>query len=316
LLVGAAHELSARALVHLGRFDEAVSRFAEVNKVALQAVASPLNCARIMRRKGDLPATVKWLDAAEAKTAGHANVLLERGMTYLQMKEPAKALPLLEKASRSEPWNVHAKPLLAEAYVALGRKAEAKAALASVAGELGSDPAVARRLGFLQLQDKDFRKAAASLERALAVSPRDPGGWKALGTARLKAKDYAAAAEAFANSTTLEPGDAKAWYRLGVLRSKLGDHTRAAEALERVVGLQAKSGKMLHRLGMTYLAAKDKGGVRRTLERLARAPHPRAPRLRRSRPRQGPEEEGPCESALPPLSSPPWPCGPSPRSPV
>jgi Tfp pilus assembly protein PilF len=120
---------------------EAVLRLSPTHAIAAD------HLARLLRAQGDRAGADRRLDALFAAGGENYEALTDRAEDYLTEGEPAKALPLLARATGTFPEPARGWGLLARARAAHG----------------------------------DSRGAAAAARRALAIDPKDPDARKALG---------------------------------------------------------------------------------------------------------------------------------------
>jgi Tfp pilus assembly protein PilF len=125
----------------------AKSTFEAVLRLSPTHAISADHLAGLLRAQGDRAGADRRLDALFAAGGENYEALTDRAEDYLTDREPAKALPLLARATGTFPEFARGWGLLARARAALG----------------------------------DSRGAAAAARRALAIHPQDPDARKALG---------------------------------------------------------------------------------------------------------------------------------------
>jgi golgin subfamily B member 1 len=163
-------------------------------------------------------------------------------------KEPADAVPLLERASSLVPSDRELLMLLVDAYTAAKRERDAAQVLEKVIASYGNRrvkelSVYHHRLGkaLAQLGDKDV--ALAQFDMAFKIDPGSISVLKDLGVLALEANDLERAQKTF--KALLLQGqrlDANAgiskgevFYYLGEISAKQGDKTRAVEMLKRAI---------------------------------------------------------------------------------
>ncbi len=119
----------------------------------------------------DLEAALRWFDSHRIDEFRTVATLAH---LYLESNRPARARPLLEKATRIQPQNARAWAELGLAFVQLGEVEPAMAALQR-AIDLDGELAVAwYNRGLLRYHLEDLPGAVADLERAHELAPQDP----------------------------------------------------------------------------------------------------------------------------------------------
>lgn len=93
----------------------------------------------------------------------------------------------------------------------------AEAELQRLAKGAPDDPRVHANLGIVYGQTDRFAEAVASLEAATRLAPRSPEAFNELGIAYRKNGAFADAAQAYRTALELDPDHAKAHFNLGVL---------------------------------------------------------------------------------------------------
>lgn len=161
---------------------------------------------------------------------------LARARTYLEEKQPEKALGLLRELNLQSPDDVDVARLLTEAQVKTGQTdpwiAELQGRIA--AKERAVDQYMLGLALFSRARDAGAPTVAA-FERAIALSPETAEYHYRLGLARLESEQYAAAVEPLRRATTLAPE--RAGWRLPLAKAlhRTGDASGAVEALGAVV---------------------------------------------------------------------------------
>ena len=109
----------------------------------------------------------------------------------------------------------------------------------------------------LASDDNRSADARAALEKVLQLDPKSPTALRQLGELELQAKDYAKAADHLKRAREVRPEDATAAFYEGQARNKIGDFAGARDALE--ASLKLTPGQLDGRLllGDVYLSLKD-----------------------------------------------------------
>jgi tetratricopeptide (TPR) repeat protein len=121
--------------------------------------------------RADLEAARRWF---EARRIGDLRTLTTLGRLHLLAERPARARPVLERASEVAPADASVWAALGLSYIHLGESERALAALRR-ALELDADLAVAwYNRGLLRYHLRDLPGAVRDLERAHELAPQDP----------------------------------------------------------------------------------------------------------------------------------------------
>jgi Flp pilus assembly protein TadD len=107
---------------------------------------------------------------------------MEEALDLLQRGQPDAALAVLEPFVREQPDDLNARAYLAQALAAVGRAADARAALDGALAREPDSLVLLRVLAGLQEQEDDLEGALATLGRIVAVAPNDVEGWLRKGT--------------------------------------------------------------------------------------------------------------------------------------
>jgi tetratricopeptide (TPR) repeat protein len=161
--------------------------------------------AEVHFRTGDLPASIRDLDAALERAPASATARFARGQVRMRTGDLVGAADDLREAIR------------------LAR--------------LDFEPAARAALGDLAAAAGDWVGAVADYGRAIGLDPTEPAIFLKRGRARLLLGDPARAATDFAAATELDADSAEAWVGLAEAREAEGDVRRALAAAERAVAL-------------------------------------------------------------------------------
>jgi tetratricopeptide (TPR) repeat protein len=134
---------------------------------------------------------------------------------------------------------------LSQLLIDEGRSQEAVDLLTRAASDTAS-PDIFDLLGDAYSQAKDYPKAQAAYEQAVAGDPDDPGHRHGLAQALLSEDKYAEALEQFNKLTELEPGTSENFLRAAQLYRRLGKFDEAASSLARAKQLAPGSLEILY----------------------------------------------------------------------
>jgi len=253
--------IAARALLQLGRVDEARSLAAlahGADPAAVAALAVDLDLARgdlngalaQLRRSGGSRSLISEpaapgapgvpgaavLPGSRAAPATPAMPAQQRavGMALAEAGRPEEALPLLEPlAGGGDPALLDA---LAAALSDSGRDQEAAAVAGRVLAAAPRDAHAHQILGTVALRQEQPAEARRQLQAAVDLDPRLAVAWNTLGVARLRLEGPGAALDAWRKAVEIAPDYWEALYNVGLASAELGRRDEARRALERFVG--------------------------------------------------------------------------------
>jgi predicted AlkP superfamily phosphohydrolase/phosphomutase/tetratricopeptide (TPR) repeat protein len=189
---------------------------------------------------------------------------------YLDSRRPGEALPLLEKLAKDQPEEVRFAQHLAQCYLSLGRRAEAKTILERLIVYETKEPEAPRRLtadaeagvrpgdgvaaeaaltgnsrpfaawlmGVIQFEEGNLEEALASLLRAEQAEPRLPTLHQRIGETYLRQKRLDDAERAFLRALEIDGDSAEAHLGLSRVRLRQRRNEEAEEEALLAVSLQ------------------------------------------------------------------------------
>jgi tetratricopeptide (TPR) repeat protein len=137
----------------------------------------------------------------------------------------------------------------AEALREAGRLAEADAVLARGADASPNEGDIYTNWGAVLLELRQFDRAAAMLEKAVAIDPNAQASFN-LGIARSAIGDRDGAIAAYTASLALDDGNAVAHYNLGVLLADASRLDEAAAHYRRAIAIQPRYPEAFNNLGV------------------------------------------------------------------
>jgi tetratricopeptide (TPR) repeat protein len=191
------------------------------------------------------------------------------GRAALAKQDYAGAVDYLEKALSLDPQATVIHYPLAMAYRGLGNQERAQAHLA-LRGTLAlkpEDPLMQRVNALLNsslsyevsgadaLDRGDFKAAADSFRKGIAVAPKEPSLHHKLGTALALLGDGPGAMAQFEQALTLDPDFVKAHYSLGVMQASMGQTAPASQHFS--AALKAEPGYVEARLQLAHLLRRN-----------------------------------------------------------
>jgi choline-sulfatase len=240
--------IAARALLKLGRLDEAQT-FAELARGAdPDGSASGALAVRIALARNDLDAALAGLRRLDGR------------------RPPGPPAPAGEAAETAELRRA-AGIRLADA----GRSQEALALLEPLAG--GGDPATLDAIAIALSETGRDQDALAMVDRVLAAAPRDARAHQILGTVALHREQPVEARRQLQLAVELDPRLAIAWNTLGVARLRLEGPATALDAWRKAVEIAPDYWEALYNIGLVSAAMGRKAEARQALERfVSKAP--------------------------------------------
>jgi tetratricopeptide (TPR) repeat protein len=159
---------------------------------------------KALQQMRDLPDDVPWpdplFDAVQEMVVGHLQIITHAA-TLLRQKQPAEAIPLLQRAAADYPESSWACVLLGRAWLLLG----------------------------------NFAAAENALRESLRREPDSVEGNFYLAVVLSEQQQFAAALPFFRKVVQLKPDYALAWYNLGVCCKQQGDRVSALEAFHKAI---------------------------------------------------------------------------------
>lgn len=220
----------AAVLTETGRLDDAIA--------ALQPASGKPNVRRNLAlayyRKGDLSAAIREFGQLSASERADAEVVSVMVDCYLRTGLPAKALVLIEPATKSRPMDSRLQYQLGVARIRTGAREEALEPLER-AGKAGKIADAYLLAGATALELGQLQRARADLENAVRIDPKLPGAWTWTGMARDGLSDEEGAKQAYHRALELEPGDFEANLHLGAILYRERDMAAAEPFLERAL---------------------------------------------------------------------------------
>lgn len=226
---------------------------------------------------------------------------------HIKNNEPALAETVLTRFVTDNPDNTHARMMLAETLLGLGKTERALSELSAMSGPEQKNPSVFLAMGDMYAQKQNLGAAKNTYLRATEVAPRDPAGHVKLGRLLWAARDARGAMAAFDQALAVAPGsrdaaeakagllmqekrapEAQAFARqllsakpddafvhtlLGRILMDSGDMAGAERELSKAVQLAADVPAPYHYLGMLYIRqGKLDAGIGKYREAFAASP--------------------------------------------
>lgn len=221
---------------------------------------------------------------ALAVDAENPDALYLLGTVKLQQRQPAEALPLLERSVRRRGKNPHARAALGTALLesgrpdeairefrraldleprhpdallnlgnalaGLGRHGEARKMFDRLVALQPNHPGARNNLALCLIAERQYPAAIEHLRHAVAIAPNYPGAFCNLGLALLETGQVDDAVAALRRSLAAQPNDAMSHAFLGTALERRGEIDAAAEHCHRALALQPGLPEALVGLGL------------------------------------------------------------------
>jgi len=250
---------SARTLLKLGKYDEAITELETLRQHNPQPAGLSHELGMAYYRKGDYVNAVLSLRAAQKENPKDEEAIQLTGLSLYLAGKPGEAIPYLEKVQAWYPEaNVDASYILGVAYIQTKKYPEARLAFAKMFG-VPPDSAPAYLFCGRMLLRLDFGPVAEEYgQKAIALDPKLPMVHFLLYQSKIPE-----ATAQFEQELTLNPGFAAAYYKLADAYLRTQKFDEAEKLLQRSIWLDATStgpfilmGKVLEKKGETELAVR------------------------------------------------------------
>lgn len=218
----------ALALIDEGRFDDARRWIALAQQDHPDPALLHVRLAQAYRERGRLPDAVAQYEAALSSGVHVAQVEGALGETLLDAGRPADAIPHLRRATAvaAEAKDVVAYDL-ARAYVAIGDRRSASAAIAAIRADPRRDADSSLELARLALTLEQPSIAEQHLRAAMARDNSRPEPYEQLGFVLMQQGRLPEAAGALERGATLAPASASVRLNLAVVYAQQGRYADA-----------------------------------------------------------------------------------------
>jgi len=255
---------SARHLMQLGKFDEAIALLLDLQarQPATPGLARELGIAYY--KKGDYQSAGSNLARAQTENPADQEATQLLGLSDYLSGRPAQAIPQLEKV---QTWyasaNVDASYILGICYIQTKDYSNARKAFAKMFG-VAPESAASYLFTARMLLRQDFAPIAEEYaQKSVALDPQLPLAHQLLGEIYLFKANIPAAIEQFQKEIEVNPGNANGYYKLADAYSRIQKFEEAEKFLQRSIWLDANStgpyillGKVLQKKGETQLAVR------------------------------------------------------------
>lgn len=196
----------------------------------------------------------------------HMPSVLLAGAVNLNLDLPQQAQMHLRKYLEAEPNNVYARKLMAQALLKDAQPGAAAAALAPALDE-SQDPQLLALAGESYMQARDFGKATAYFEKAIALAPEVAVLRTSLGMARLSQGDTAKGIGELERAVELDPKSDRALSALAQAEMGLKRHDKALAAVSRLETLKPQDPQTYNLKATILLNKGDVAAARAAFEK-------------------------------------------------
>jgi tetratricopeptide (TPR) repeat protein len=189
--------------------------------------------------------------AIDRQVDSDPNVRATLARLYLAANLNDKAIPLLAELVSQEPGWTDGPSLLAQAYAAAGRDAEAITWLEQAAGE---DPDLYVTLASFYERSRKWKEAAGAYQKALAASPRNADLKMQYAVALMNSggrDSLTKARDLLAEVAQARPNDTRSLYQLSQAQRRLGDLSAAEATARKVIAQNGRSPMGYYSLALT-----------------------------------------------------------------
>jgi protein O-GlcNAc transferase len=302
--LGDAHALLGALYYQQEAFSAAAAAWQKTLQIDSHRTELLSNIGAALDQAGQPQAALEWYARAWQVHPEQDVALYNYASALHQAERSAEAIPLFETLLMRQPTHARARNNLGAALQRVGRYVEAETQFRQVlelqpsyrmarlnlvdvlkaqglngAAELVCEeglaldppqPALWRRLGFLQLQSGQPQQAVASFTAACQLSPGDASLWRLLGTAHHSSGDMRAAVAAHEEALRLNPALAEAAVHLGHARRELGEGEAALAAYERAYQLEPSDAARIRLATFVPVIYQDQADLARWRTRIER----------------------------------------------
>ena len=257
-----------KAYIRIGqkKFVEARAEIDAASKVAPNNLLVTYGQALLDHNEGKNKEARESLQRILKSAPNHLPSVLLAGAVNLALDLPQQAQMHLRKYLEVDSDNVYARKLMAQALLKDAQPGAAAAALAPALNE-SRDPQLLALAGESYMQARDFGKATAYLEKAVALAPGVAVLHTSLGMSLLSQGDTAKGINELERAAELDPKSDRALTALVQAELGLKHHDKALAAVAKLEALKADD-PQTHNLKATVLLNKgDVAGARASFEK-------------------------------------------------
>ncbi|MBX7195881.1 MAG: tetratricopeptide repeat protein, partial [Sandaracinaceae bacterium] len=265
----------ARAHAEASRTRDAVDVAREVLRLSPATLEASLLLGRTLASEGDSFGAAKAYEQALEHRVDAIDALQGAAQAYVAIGRDADAATALRRVVRIEPQRVEAHRLLSATLLRLGETENALTAFAALCALSPDDVEALTARGELATSLGRWDEARTALEHAHRLNPESAEILGELVEVRREVGLSPEALDAAERLARVSPTDARALARLGEARASSGRVDEAIEALSRALALDATLAPVRERLGrLLFDRAASLDDLARATELLERDPEP------------------------------------------
>ncbi len=185
--------------------------------------------------QGDVPGALQSLAAAQLARGAPDMAEVAESWIHFRSGDGARAVAVLEKAVEKRPTFLHARGVLGQTLLELGRLAEAATVFEAYLRLAPNQPWALAMLGYARARGGDPHGGVELTRAALAVAPGDPWLQLELASRYIDAKDYPAAEGVLRQAVQVDPQSAVGYLRLGYVFVLQGEDGLARPMLQKAL---------------------------------------------------------------------------------
>ncbi|MGX4641084.1 XrtA/PEP-CTERM system TPR-repeat protein PrsT [Massilia sp. SYSU DXS3249] len=252
--------------INQAKFPEAQAEIAAAQKNAPNSLLVTYAQALLDYTQGKNAAARESLQRVLKSAPEHMPSILLAGAVELNLEAPQQAQMHLRKYLETDPNNLHARKLMAQAQLKTAQPGEAVNTLTPMLDK-STDPQLLALAGESHMQAREFGKATTYFEQAAKLAPEAAVVRTSLGLARLGQGDTARAIGELERATELDPKSDRALTALVQAEAGLKHYDKALAALAKLEQIKGDD-PQTHNLKASVLLGKgDVAGARGAFEK-------------------------------------------------
>jgi tetratricopeptide (TPR) repeat protein len=257
------------ALAQQGRYDEAVQQYRRVLSRDPQNETSRLNLALAYYKKGDFSEARDELDRLHKLRPNNRQAFDLLADCELRLGNFRDVIALVEPAYEANPGDAAIEYILGTALIQDGQTQKGAAVIDRMMRN-GNSAVASVLMGASQYAAGDYKTSAATLRKALDLSPELPGAWTLYGQALVSNGESEEAKVAFRHALQADPNDFDSCLHLGAILRHDGDTESAGPYLKHALLLRPNSAAALFQVSALDAATGHLEDAKTGLEKLVK----------------------------------------------
>jgi tetratricopeptide (TPR) repeat protein/S1-C subfamily serine protease len=202
------------------------------------------------------PEAVRAFETSLLKQPSYTPALYALSAIYGLLKDYEEALAVINKAIQFAPKNAN---LYNEKWIVLNNLKRYQEALLAINEAIALSPRAAfySNRGNTYYDLKDYPKAIADYDKAIAINPEYAVAYSNRGTTYSALKDYPKAIADYDKAIAINPEDAQAYNNRGITYSDLKDYPKAIADYIKFIAINPEDAQAYYNRGALYFALKD-----------------------------------------------------------